>query len=206
MATNTAPGDLIQVLFMGTWHGQQVQNKFDYTVLSVSGQVPYSTFQNAVANALVSSGTLASAFIACVPPEYALTNVVVQTIWPSRVLRTFYPTTLVGTFSGHSSTANLASVITRQSYLASKQQRSSIHIPLANLDTGISNGLVSTAQLTANTTLATAMKAVNNVASLGVISPVIVGAKTPQSPFPLVATITQSTVRVMRRRTVGVGK
>jgi len=199
-------GDVIQVTLLGRWHNQQVQSILKYTVSALSGSVTTGFFATAIDTKFKASAQLYPLFLACCPPEYFLANVRIQTIAPVRVVQDIFPNSTSGSYAQHSSTANLAAVITKYGGLANKHNRGALHIPLANLDPETSNGTISNGMLTAMNTLATYLFSDVSLTA-GVITPVLLRSKgTTGQAVPIVNAISQLTVRTMRSRTVGHGK
>jgi hypothetical protein len=207
MAVTQNVGDVIQVLYQGLWHGQRTLSTFKYGVSTLIGTPSVGAFASGMFGILNAAGSTIPLFLGCCPPQYFLNQVLIQTIAPTRVVSSVFAVSSNGTFGMDSSTANLAGVITRRGQLANKKNRGSLHVPLANLDTAISNGTIGAAYQTALGLLSDDMLLNVNPTGLGTCIPVLLKSKGLTSDaIPLVSGIVQLTVRVMRRRTVGVGK
>lgn len=199
-------GDIIQVTFLGLWHSQQVQNTFRYQVFGLVGSPTVTTVAAQLEALLTSVGNLEQLFLALCPPQYALSGIRIQTIVPTRVAASVFTSASVGTFGFGSSTANLAGVITRRGALANKHNVGSIHVPYPNLDTGITNGKVSTGWVTAGLSLAGFMVTNLTVSGGTQMAPVLSWGKAIINTTQIDDAFVQATLRTMRRRTVGVGK
>lgn len=201
-----AVGDIILISFDGVMLNQRLNSSFRYKVGSVVGGPTNNAFAAAIEAAIIAAGNLVPKFLACCPPSYLLNFIWVQTIAPVRVQKSIFSLSNVGTFGFDASTANVATVITRRGDLANKHNVGSLHVPNANLDTNASGGTISANQLTANNTLGTQMLQAITVGALGSIFPVLWNGGPTTNSTSITSTQSQLTTRVMRRRTVGVGK
>jgi hypothetical protein len=205
-----AIGQLANVNFSGTLDGQLIISTFKYKITAIPGSPPtFDVGANAFYTKLNSGGNLVQLFTSCCPPQYTLNKVNIQLVFPYPKYQTLqYANGDVGTFTQDAHTANLAAVITRRGILASRTNIGSLHIPYANEDPGMSGGLVSGAMTTAMNTLS-AFMITHITDSLNIVWEPTLAKAVPISTSDLhqiTQATPQATVRVMRRRTVGVGK
>ena len=198
-------GDVLQVTFQGAWHGVKVLNQFKYGCATVTGSPTVAAVAAALEAQMVAAGSLKDLFLACCPPQYALQNLIIQTIAPIRYIRDVFAIGADGTFGEASATANLAGVITRRGGTANKKNVGSLHVPYANLDPGMTNGGISAAMLATLTALAAQMVLEVPLVGLATLQPVLLTGKLVVNTVPIVAAFPQFTVRTMRSRTVGHG-
>ena len=206
MAINQAVGDIIAVTLNGLWHVQRVQSTLTYRVTSVVGAPTTSGFATALDTAFNAANKLYQRWRECCPSNYTLNYVDIQTIRPTRVVRDTFSKLLGGLSGQASSTANIAAVISKRGSLANRHNMGSIHVPYTNLDVGMHDGIVGNAMQASLLNLSLEVVGPYAVGALGNVVPVIWGPKTPTVSYDITSAFGQQTVRVMRRRTVGVGK
>lgn len=142
------------------------------------------------------------AYAGCCSQELAFVNIVYQWVYPTRyhrVLKT--PVVLLGEVANPSEPPNVAQVVTRSADKANRHGIGTTHIPAlpqttwtaGSLNDGQYNLLNVFAGFQAN-------KYVTNT-----MIPVLYNRANPAQSLPVTAAIPRRTVRVMRRRTVGVG-
>jgi len=198
-------GDVLLITFDGLWHNQRTMTTFHYGVGTLVGTPSYLDFATAVRTAFLTAGGLIPTFLAACPEEYFLNNLWVQTIKPVRVVKTILSVASSGTNEFHSSTANLSTVVTRRGPLANRKNIGSVHVPFANLDADSSNGTISESLLTILNTFGVQVRRTITMVGVGSITPVLYNGPTAADVSPIESTISQLTIRTMRRRTVGRG-
>jgi len=200
-----AVGDVLLVTFDGLWHNQRTMTTFHYGVGSLIGTPTYLQFATDMKTAFNTAGGLIPTFLACCPPDYFLNNMWVQTIAPTRVVKTILSIATSGQNASDSNTANLSSVVTRRGALANRKNIGSVHIPYPNLDADGSNGTISAAHLALMEVFAVQVRRTVTMSGTGSVTPVLFNGPTFTDVSPIESTISQLTVRTMRRRTVGRG-
>lgn len=199
-------GDIIFVGLNGLWHGQKTLNTFYYKVQSIVGGPTNSTFSAALHAAFNAATKLYQRFRECCPTQYVLDHVDFQTVWPVKIVRNTYALGVAGLAGQASSTANMASVMVRKGDVANKKNRGTLHVPMSNLDVGMANGIIGAALQASQVNLGTEMIATYAAGGLGAVFPVLWSPKTPTVSQAILQAFGETTARIMRRRTVGVGK
>jgi hypothetical protein len=204
----TTLGQTMLYQFSGTLEGQQLLSTFKYQIITVGTEPTWDVAAAAFNVINVAGSGMESKFCNCCPTSYLLNNIWAQLIFPTRWAKLVFPRGDSGAFPQDASTANLAAVITRKGIQANKKNIGSLHVPTSNLDPGMTTGLISTGLKTALGILAGAMLTVVTTPGGTVFAPCLFPPKATtvgQAVF-LNTAYAQNTVRVMRRRTVGVGK
>lgn len=214
-------GDIVELRFHGQSYGNLVLNVLHYKcttagVGSVSVVDDLDKFLNALdtdANSVYQKWRL------CVPTNTTIEVMEAQRVQPARsVKRVFVPSNVVPGRGG-SSTANLSAVITKGTDIGARGQTGSLHLP------GVADGDQVAAELapaliTAMAVLGQTMLLPVTVAATGLtVTPVLYHPPVKADPdhvppIParaysstvLTRAVPQSQVRVMRRRTTGVGR
>lgn len=200
-------GDVYEVTFRGSLDGQLILNTFHYGCSVVGGIPTPTTFAAAMDASISAAGGLASKFLACCPAAYVLNFIDYQDVAPVRYVKNTIAHGTGGTSGQDASTANLAGTVTRRGDLARRSNIGSLHVPYPNLDPGASGGLTSAALNTALNALALSMTLTLVLGGgVGTITPVLWKRPLATSVVPITQAFAQRTLRVMRRRTVGVGK
>lgn len=204
-------GDVINVRIQGTLFDQQIITTFYYLITTPSVTLDVVTACDSWAGKW-KAGTVSPflAFLNCCSPEYNADWVYVQKISPTRYVPGGNNVNLPGTNANNTDSPNQAAVITRAGMLSGRAFVGSIHIP--GLSAGnFTNGKVTGPYLTLMSTVGSRMLNDFTDTTEGTVGrPVLYHyRKVPLAPVPptaLYRTIPQQTIRVMRRRTIGVGK
>jgi len=168
----------------------------------------------AVANGVGDGNLIESAYLACLPDNYVLRRWTCQKIWPTRYRQYNYIRDVNGTHGEGAETANLAGVLTMQTRIAGRGEQGNKHIgPLPHGPTSVDEGLLVAAYKTLLTTLGTKLYADIPVVALGLVcKPIVLHRELDDEGHIINMTSTdiftaavQDTIRVMRRRTVGLG-
>lgn len=199
-------GDKTLVSFRGTLFGQRIINTFWYQLSLVTGTPDETAFNNAFHSVLNAPAGCIEKFLDCMPSQYLLNEVWIQKIESFRVVANKYLHSNPGTFSQDTATANLAACITRRGAAASRHNVSSLHLVYPSLDTGALSGSISPAWGTAATAFLPFVAQSYVVGSLGTMSPIINNGPGAIAVSPIVMAFLQTTLRVMRRRTLGLGE
>lgn len=199
------PGDVMLVTFFGNLAGSTVLNTFHYAASTVVGAPTPAAYAAEVLAKLQTVNNLRDRFLGCCPPAYTMNELWVQFISSSRFRKLVGTINLPGTFAQDANTANLAGVITRTGSAARKDNIGSIHVPYPNLDPGVSGGITSAAWQAEAVLLAAVVDDVQTLATLGDITPVLFKGPPNTNAVPITDAFVQATLRVMRRRTKGLG-
>lgn len=144
-----------------------------------------------------------------VPPAIASNVTLVrhsaQKVRPTRFVRVSQLLNLPGTFPGNCTAPNVAAVITKKPIQSKRGLLGSVHVPGLSQEAYL-GGTITPALIGSLDTLALRIRTVQVLAVTGVtLEPVLLSAATAFAPKPVASVEIQSTLRVMRRRTVGVG-
>jgi len=202
--------DIIQVTINGDLVGQQCLSVLHYAVTTVSGapQEQLDVF-TALDTYWRGAGKLFATYGACTPTDWSSQTRRYQAIQPVRRVAAVISTGITGGALGAAGTANVAGVVTKKGDLGLRKDIGSVHIPGPPPGDNAANGLWGAPQRTLLAAFGVQLIASATVAVGGVnytVSPVIYHRDQPLNPTPITAFANQSTVRVVRRRTVGVGK
>lgn len=203
-----APGDVAQVTFVGRHHGQTTMNTFHYRT-NDTNSADSSVIQTNLANQLragVGGGdVLETAFLNCCAQDYTLQQIWVQIVRSVRYAASKIARSVPGNVLVDSNATNISGVITRRAALAGRAFVGSIHMP-AVPDTYYSNGDISGTYLAALSAMATASLQVVTDTGLSISwLPCLLHRTAPLTSTFLSTAFVQTNLRVMRRRTVGLG-
>lgn len=200
-----AVGDRILVTFVGRLLQQRTMNTFLYRVASVPPGTDIGVLAGFIYTELNTTGGLASRYLDCVPVNLSLEQIWIQTIAPTRYTKSIFTVGDVGS-GGQADTANVQQSITRKGELAGRFSIGGIRVPCATTVDTITDGKLTTSALAALNALAGEMKETLSVASgTATLVPQVGTPPAPVNSIDLVDTIAENTVRVIRRRTVGLG-
>lgn len=205
-------GDVLDVTIHGTLFGQQIKTKFYYECLVTSTQndpvTACTTFAGSWKAGAVSPFL---SFLAVCPQEYNADQVTCQLIAPVRFRAGVNNVNLPGINVETCTTSNQSAVITRAAIWSGRPFVGSIHIPgLAG--TNMLDGQLTAAFKVLCGTVASKMLNIFTDLADGTTEarPVLYHYRKPPllqlPPSALFTAFTQPTARVMRRRTIGVGK
>lgn len=199
-------GDKYLVTIVGELDAQTTLNTFKYVVTVLTGTPTDLQANQALHDRFVFADKVKDEFLGCVGTNFLLKQLWVQKVFPIRLRKQVYVVNEQGTLEDEQGTANLAAVITRTGGIANKQNLSSLHIPISTGPLAIANGIIQIDLKAAMTALCTQIVVpLVSTAPAITFDPSIWGADPSASPVPIVTAFPQDTVRVMRRRTVGVG-
>jgi hypothetical protein len=196
--------------FVGRLNGQTVLNTFWYDLFTVGPAASVEAVYDVIDAQVFAGGGLQQKFLAVCPDNYTLEQKWIQLIWPTRIMKRVLASNTAGTWLNGADTPNLASVITRRAEIADKHSVSTLHIPLPDPAVILTEGVITNAPyLAALQALAAEMKddLVGPGAPATTLRPVIFNPaqEAPPSTRYIVQTVVNTTSRVMRRRTVGLG-
>lgn len=204
MATQNL-GDKILVTFFGELFNQRIMSTFWYGVSNLIGAPTVLAFSNALQTKISSVGGLEEAFLGCCPISYNLSQIWIQTVDPIRQVVTKYNRATGGAFAFDATTANSSAVILRRGDGANRKNISTLHVPLPNLDPGAVTGSLSGAMIAAMDALAVQVRSGLALTGTGGVFPIIRNGPGVADISPITAATTQTSIRTMRRRTLGLG-
>lgn len=202
--TPLATGSVILATFEGTSNGQQIINTHHFEFVQPGGAPDYRVELNDLLDKLTVAGGWADDILAAANVSYKLEAIHAQPITPQRMTRV---TRIVGTAGSRGGTAlpqNVAAVIERKSDNATRWGRGNWHF--CGLQVGdATNGIVQAAMLALLATVGDNFATTYVLTNGGEMRPILWSPKVPGRKTPITAFSVKNTVRVMRRRTVGLG-
>lgn len=202
-----AVGDIFLVTLRMTWLAQQMINTFYWRVATNPAQDLVNQVSNGMDLVLGGSNGLYLRHKALRSLLCSLDRVSIQRIAPSRMVPQEFVKNQAGDVVASVDTGNLAATISRRGSQAKRSDIGSVHIPLPQDPSVYALGSLTPAYLQKLTDLAAIIQANITTPSGTIMEPVIYHPGPEAVPnFSFVgAAFPQSTVRVMRRRTVGLG-
>jgi len=202
---------IVEITYNYSFANQRYMNVLHYQKFApqtVVTDIPTELDQIKTEAARVGAGTLSTAIHDCIPPNVDVDFVRVQEIYPSRSAVVDSGSLGAGSAINNAVTGNIAAVITKRTQFAGRDQVGAVHIPCVPpdecADGEIDNGGAYYASLQA-----LAGKLIDNLVPVGtgaLYRPVLFHRLTqPPTSTQVWSTIVQPQVRVMRRRTVGLG-
>ena len=207
MAIAPAVGQIYSVTFDLTMFGQKLMNTFQYRLGTIGTAITTDDVCDGMNTVMNTAGNMYAKYRACVTAQVTHNNTWIQVAYPARQRKKVYAIGVAGSWTGTAYTANTAVSIERYGPAANRHNIGRVQIPSADDATSINNGLVSGAgYLTVLNAFAAQMLQPLTTAAGSVLGPVLVRSPIDGNYEFLLGTSVQTTVRVMRRRTVGVGK
>jgi len=209
MANVLSAADIFQVKFEGSFGNDDVQNVFYYAVTSVSGAAQSSQASFTALDAVLKAPAgLANLMLLLSPTQYSLDNIRYQVIKPVRQVAYPIQAGLNGLNTFDTLAGNVAFCLTKRGDRAGRKYISTTHV-IGTTDPAImAAGSLTGAAITLAENIASFMKNTISFTAGGidyVVAPVIYHPSDPLNPTPITSVLVQSTTRVMRRRTVGLG-
>jgi hypothetical protein len=201
-----AVDDRYLVTFKGTLCGQLVMSTFWYRLTLMFAAPTVNDIMNGLYNKLIAANNLRQRYLEVCPANYSLDETWIQRIRPTRLVKNVYTENLNGLWSDDAQTGNTAAVIERRGVQAARNAVSTLHVPASSEPSAVSNGLITTAYKSGLQTLANIVATSPVLASGDILEPVIDNGIGAGNYTQIGSAFPQSTFRVMRRRTVGVGK
>lgn len=198
-------GDQVVVTVVGDYLGQVTMNTYPFIVSSVLVGTTQADAFSALNISLDAAGSLFSRQRGCAPQNWTLVEAWIQTIRPTRYRKFIFANGGIGTFVDQDGlTANLQASIERYADVTGKHDQGAVRIPIGTDPTSILNGSVTPALKTALLALATQME-LNQVTGGCTFLPITGVVSSNWAPLRVIGTSVKNTVRVIRRRTVGLG-
>lgn len=202
---NISVNDIVNVIVVGRFLGQTTMNSYPFIVSAVTGTVSISTASAALNTALNAAGALYKRQQGCCPSNWTHTESWVQVIRPTRYRKFVYTIDQAGVYVDTDAlTPNLQASIERYAEPSGRHDQGGVRIPIGTDPTSIDGGFITPALKAALELLATQMN--TNIIAGGVTFLPITGVTAPAwAPLRVYGTNVKDTVRVIRRRTVGLG-
>lgn len=201
-------GDRLHISFLGRCFGQRIILGMDYRCRIGTGPgTTYTQDANAIRNAIIAGGPqdLVTPYLACLPPQYNLETLRIQTYQPVRLAYVAFDVNSPGNNDDAASVANDSAAITMRTELAGRRFRGTKHIGPAP-DAASVAGLLTAAYVEDLNEFATALLVeIAPAANAMRLVPVVYHKATNTSDDLTSFTIGRQS-RVQRRRTVGLGE
>ena len=205
---NIQLGDRVQVTVNLTGFNQKMMSVFCYGLSGLTPPLTQAQAFTVLHAKLTAYDNLIYRYLACLCPEFEINEVWYQVISPSRYAKYTFTSGLgVGTLAGnHAYSPNQAVVILRRGDFGSRSNVSTLHVPIGQTPGCQANGLFGADVETPLSSLADYIKSqVTTTGTATVWDPVINNGPNVGDLSPIVSTAVKSTIRTMRRRTVGQG-
>jgi len=204
-----AVGDVFLTTWEGECNAQKILLTHTYEISALSGATDEMAVSEDIAGRLTQVGVdiMETTFLNCMASNYILDFVHVQKIHPVRYRRYTLPRNIAGALANPALTSNVNAVITFNTNLAGRDQVSNKHVGPAPTTAGwYTSGEVTVGYKAVLDALKDAMLQSVIAAGWYTATPCIYHRADviPKSDYLSVG-IVQPTVRVMRRRTVGLG-
>jgi len=203
---NAALNDQIAVSFVGTLLGQRCMNLFCYQLTTFAGPHTTTAVNTAMDGAIDAGGTMLNNYLNVTPDNYTLDEVWYQFVRPTRYVKDVLAKAQPGQSGFDADTANVQQTVTKRGPAANRRNVGSVHIPCPTEAGAITNGLLTVGQKVALANFALDMQ--SPLALFGgtvIATPCILNTHGQFLPVLYSTALAQSTVRVLRRRTVGLG-
>lgn len=206
MATLLA-GDKVLLTVTGVLLDQRIMMTFPYLCTEIGSSVQQDDAFTAFRNKLCEANGFMDKLMSVVPQNLTAIEMWFQVLWPVRWNKFIKTSTAAGGRSDDVAvTPNLAQVITRRADRSGRKYRGSVHIPFAITSENAANGVIDAGQLTLLGAFAGKVATEIVTASPTIhFAPSLFHRPISADPDPVTEAFPQATVRVMRRRTVGLG-
>ena len=201
-------GDTWLVTYRGSLFNQLILNTFYYRVAYLAVPGTTNAKQTVLLGLLTGAGGHWEKFLACLPNQYVCTRIDIQKVGPYRTIALQTPEGASGSNGLDVLRANVAISIERRGELARKQDVGRVQVVGTDDSAWIDNGNVQIGAFTAlNNFGAKIIAPQGTMGSTDTFVPVLSAFHAGARINTDILTYTvQPTSRVMRRRTVGVGK
>lgn len=214
MPRTVVPGAVLELAYAGRHDGQRTLNILHFGITTISGATEVdgdSVILGLLAEGYNTEtpGEWLHTYLSCISSDFALEFIRSQWVSPTRwSYTTHVPAIAVGLVAQLSMPANVSGVITKRTLLPGRHNIGSLHLPCVPKNE-VEGSMLSTDQRTNMSDLAILSVDVNNItvgAATVTVSPLIFNALVPASSQVWLSNVIQPEVRIMRRRTVGVGE
>lgn len=199
-------GDVVALSYQGLILGQRTINTLHYVVQISSTNTSVLPALTSLASAF-STGAVSPTLplLAAMPQNWTLTHIRAQRVSPTRSAFVDYADGRPGQLVTDAESTNVNATITKRTISGTRPGIGSFHAPAIPVD-GFAFGLLTAAYKILTETYAIRfinvfIDPVDNTQ----LQPIVFHKAVPSASFPIVSITVQNTLRVMRRRTVGVG-
>jgi len=194
-------GAILEATIRGSLASQTTLSLFHY-MLNDTAIPDGAAFLTTFNTAFNIAGGVVDKYRLCCCEDFTLNEVRYQWIYPTRFRSvSFAPFIGTGSIVDQSAPPNVAQVVTKRADVASRRGIGTLHVPSVP-NAQIADGKLLGGQLTRLSALGTALSAALVTARM---DPVLLRRDLPAASPIITSTVAQETVRVERRRTVGLG-
>jgi hypothetical protein len=202
--------DVIQVSYRGSLFGQRILNIFHYVVAVAGAGTDFDQLDNLSSNIALGAGStdMKSIFLAALAPEYTLEQIRVQRVYPTRSIYAYTTDGTSGTYATGCETSNVSVSLEKRTLRAGRMgigRTQLAGIPTAAMNNGeVTAGYMTTELIGLATAMLWTITTTGPVVTYApcLFNPLAVGDKFAT----LLSVIPQTSLRVMRRRTLRVGE
>lgn len=195
-------GGILEVSIKGKFELQTFLSVFHYRITAAGGTADGDAAINAADAILNVAGGFVDAYADALHADAILEDVIYQWIHPKRYHRVRKaPVTLTGHVAGTKMPPNVSGPITKKSVTATRHSRGTLHMPAVPASFVIGGTISNAGQIAYNNF---ALLVVSTGALLG-YEPVLFNRLSPGLSEAIVEAYSETTSRVQRRRTVGLG-
>lgn len=214
MARTVAIGAILEVSYAGKLAGQKTLTVLHYSLTAlapgptVDGDLITAAAAGTVFN-LEGPGGILAEYLECISQDFELSRIRYQ--WVNPVRYSYIeeiPVTALGLFVGASMPPNIAAVVGKRNDSTGRLNRGSVHLPGVPV-VAVEDGLLTSPATSRYADYGSIIKQSHALTFSGgtaTITPVIYHAAVPSASPSFNAFIVMPEVRIMRRRTVGVGE
>lgn len=206
MAEMAAVGQIYRTQIRGRLNGQRIVSILDYRLEVIPAPTVVTAVYAYMSGLHVVAGGLKDKYKGCTPSNYILDEIGYQCIYPVRIVQQFTAVAEFG-LAGLADTSNVQQAIEKRGEKATRYAVGGMHPPVGTQVTNFTAGLLTNGQKVVLQALA---DEIPNQLGDGVTTLTLRPVIYNRSFIPNYTYITEcrikDTVRVMRRRTVGVGE
>lgn len=197
-------GSIVEVSIVGELFGQRTLSVFHYKYTSGVNLADGKPVMDLLAAILNDAGELVDEYANVVSNSLLIRQLVIQKIHPApRIRRYVYtPAFGIGQVQSPAMTPNVAVAITKTADEATRHGVGTLHLPAVPF-AAYDDGEIAAASIPAYDNLLSVLK---SPLDTGLWVPVLFNKANPAASLEITETTLQTTLRTMRRRTVGVGQ
>lgn len=206
MSREVSTGAILEVVFQGFSDGQVTLSVFHYRLNNAIADSDGTNLVTALEPLINAVGELLDKYLDCCSQDFLMNDITMQWIYPTRYsAQHFAPFALAGNVAQPKMPSNVAAALLKRTFLTGRRQRGVLHMP------GVPTTFVVDSEFTAPAiaTYDALGDHIDNVLILATneqFEPVIFNKAFPVTSPQIQSVDAESTVRIMRRRTVGVGQ
>lgn len=200
-----AVDDRYLVTYVGTLNGQRIMSTFWYRLDTIFGAPDKGQIMDGMRAQLIVPNGHRQRYLEAAPANYTLKETWIQPIRPTRYVKKIYGDTLLGLWSQNADTSNVAAVIERRGVKASKKAVSVLHMPVSTNVNAMASGDITLAYKVTLIALSAQIESQLVLVGGHIVKPVIDNGTAVTAYNEVQSAFPQDTIRVMRRRTVGLG-